>query len=85
MVKGKKTILRINIDYSLAVFKPHTPKIKAPLHSLLGGFQPKPYHNAGEESPTETQTYFFALRICEYPDHDKRMIKVTPIRLMTAN
>jgi hypothetical protein len=22
-----------------------TKKIKAPVHSLLGGFQPKPYHN----------------------------------------
>jgi hypothetical protein len=27
-------------------------KIKAPLHSLLGGFQPKPYHNVCEESHT---------------------------------
>jgi hypothetical protein len=30
------------------VFKQGTNiKIKAPLHSLLGGFQPKPYHNVG--------------------------------------
>jgi hypothetical protein len=31
-------------------------KIKAPSHSLLGGFQPKPYHNVSEESPTDTLT-----------------------------
>jgi hypothetical protein len=35
-------------------------KIKAPLHSLLGGFQPKPYHNAGKESPALTLTHIFA-------------------------
>jgi len=37
-------------------------KIKAPLHSLLGGFQPKPYHNVSEESLTHTQRNF--LPVC---------------------
>jgi len=42
-------------------------KIKAPLHSLLGGFQPKPYHNAGENHLQKHKRIFLPIRYIKHP------------------
>jgi len=53
MINGQRQDMNYELlaFFNISAFKPYNiptnlnKKTKAPLHSLFGGFQPKPYHN----------------------------------------